>query len=153
MNARTIALMTMLVLSGCGGHAFETAWPTDFVRLEDDEEYDFRAVSAHGVAIGIREVDNDPEGNLQFWADAIRNRLRTLGGYALLEEKQVRAASGEQGVQMRFGRDEGSRPYLYWITVFVTEDYVFIIETGGKKDIFEQAQPRIERTIARFEIS
>src|ERR1044071_1392761 len=58
------------------------ATPTNFVVLEDDEAYTWRAVSADGIVLGVREIDNEPQGSLRFWVQAIRNKLRVLGGYA-----------------------------------------------------------------------
>jgi hypothetical protein len=147
-----LALALAALSVGCG-HAFEMAAPQNFVVLdEDDEQYAQRATSADGVVISVREIDNDNEGSLQFWTEAIRNRLRIVGGYALVSEAEVRAGSGERGKQMRFGRDEGSRPYFYWVTLFVTDDHVFVIEAGGRRETFERLQPQIERAIARFQV-
>ena len=138
--------------AGCG-HAFELETPRNFVFLDEDSEmYAERTTSANGIVIAVREIDNDNEGNLDFWTEAIRNHVRVGKGYALLSEAEVRAASGERGKQMRFGHDENRHPYLYWITLFVTDDHVFLIEAGGRRDNFERAQPQIERALARFSI-
>jgi hypothetical protein len=127
--------------------------PDDFVDLDEErDDYEMRATTAHGVVLATREVENDPEGNLDFWVDAIRNRLRRAGGYALLEEKEVTAGSGQRGKQLRFGRDERGQTFHYWITVFVTDSHVLVIEAGGRKELFEEAAERVERAIAGVQI-
>jgi hypothetical protein len=148
---RVLLIAVALLAAGCG-NAFTMNAPQNFVVLDEDSAYAERMTSADRVVIGVHEIDNEEEGSLQFWTDAIRNKLRVLGGYALLSETEVRARSGERGKQMRFGRDEGSVPYLYWVTVFVTDDYIFVIEAGARREVFERAQAQVERAIQRFEI-
>ena len=68
------------------------------------------------------DVDEDRGGSLAFWSEAIEQRMRQIGGYALLEKVDVRGAGGRAGKQLRFGRDEGDRPYRYWVTLFLDGD-------------------------------
>ncbi len=142
----------LLTLAGCSGFAIKA--PENFVQLEEPEWSGFamRAVNADGVVLGVREVENDPRGTLTFWTDAIRNRLRTVRGYALVEERPVKAASGQTGHQMLLGRDEGSQPYDYWVTVFVTDDEVLVVEAGGRREEFARVQHAVRRAIDGFEI-
>ena len=78
--------------------------------------------------------------------------MRTVRGYALVEESEVRAATGEAGLQMRFGRDENSRPYHYWLTLFVTPAKIYVIEAGGEQELFEASREGIEASITAFRI-
>lgn len=140
------------LLGGCGTASHLTP-PTNFLELDEPgDSYTQRATSAEGVVMAVREVDNDPYGPLAFWVEAIKRRMRTVRGYALVEEKDVRAASGEAGKQLRFGHDESGGPFFFWLTIFVTNDNVLVLEAGGKKDVFEAAQPQIERAIAAYTI-
>ena len=104
------------------------------------------------VVIAVREITNDRHGSADFWVAAARNRLRRAGGYALLEEAEVRAASGEAGHQLRFGRDEGGRPYAYWLTLFVTHDRIFVIETGGRRELVEAQASELQASLSSFRI-
>src|SRR5687767_7876587 len=92
-----LLLLAALTLGGCS--SYDLTPPAHFVELHDQESssYDLRTVNADGVVLAVREVDNDASGTLSFWTDAIKNRLRTVRGYALVEEKPVQAASGEPG--------------------------------------------------------
>ena len=140
---------------GCGSH-FAVVAPNDFLELAPEDSsrygYDMRATSADGIVVGVREIENTRHGSRDFWVDAIRNRLRRDAGYALTAESDVTAASGQQGHQIRFGHDEASSPYVYWVTVFVTPDRVFVIEAGGRREHFESAQARIEGAISTFRV-
>lgn len=139
------------LLSACGAPALHVT--DDFVVLEDDPgPYDERATTARGVVVAVREADNRVGGSLAFWVEAIESQLRLHGGYALLETREVRSADGVPGSQMRFGRDESGRPFAYWVTVFVTDRSLHVLEAGGRQDRFEEARAAVEQTIARFEV-
>jgi hypothetical protein len=158
ITTRAILLMIGLTVGGCA--PFEVAPPEHFVQLEESEwsDYAARAVNAEGVVLAVRDQANEPEGSLTFWTDAIRNRLRTVRGYALIEERDVHAASGEAGHQLRLGRDEGSQTYDYWVTIFATPGglfapgHVFVLEAGGRREAFAQVQAAVDRSIEGFSI-
>jgi hypothetical protein len=145
----------LALASGCGA-GFTVRAPDDFVSLDDASThgrgYAMRATSADGVVVGVRALDNDRHGSTEFWVEAIRNRLRRDQGYALVSEADVSAASGQRGHQMRFGHDDGGHPYVYWVTVFVTHDRIFVVEAGGRRDRFEPATGEVESAIGTFAI-
>ena len=141
--------------SGCGA-GFHVEAPRDFVSLDDASThargYAMRATSADGVVMGVRALDNDRHGSTEFWVEAIRNQVRRDQGYALTSEADVTAATGEAGHQMRFGHDDGGHPYVYWVTVYVTTDRIFVVEAGGRRDRFEAATAQLESALTTFRI-
>lgn len=153
-NARLmlLALTAGLFVMGCGS-SFAMTSPDGFVELdEDNSSYDARFTSADGVVISVRAIEHDPEGDLAFWMEAIETRIRMNGGYALLESKDVRSASGQSGKQLRFGRDQNGTPFKYWVTIFVTDDYIHLVEAGGRSEEFDAAEARVERAIEGLEL-
>lgn len=144
------ALLSLgLLVAGCGP-SFEAATPPGFVELEDQTLYDYRATTADGLVIAIRELDHEPKGAMEFWTRAIENRMRQRGGYALLGTHDVKSKDGVDGKQMRFGHDESGRPHLYYITVFVTEKHLFLVEAGGTKELMERNAKDIDWAISNF---
>jgi hypothetical protein len=156
MRIHLLFLVGLLGLVGCGGRHFEITAADDFVELDPAMQeaygYRYRATTANGVVIGVREIANERHGSAPFWLEAIRNSLRREGGYALLEEADVRAATGESGHTLRFGRDEDADPYTYWLTVFVTHDRIYVIEAGGRRETFAEAETEVSATIAGFRV-
>lgn len=143
--------LAALAGSGCAPRHFSIVTPPGFVEFEDrypDQEY--RAATADGVVIGARSFDNEPKGELTFWVRAVQNRLRDMGGYALLETKPVTDRGGLPGQLMRFGHDEGAQPHLYLVAVFVSDDRVFVVEAGGPKDLVERQHAQIDWAIHAF---
>lgn len=150
---RPIALGACLfaLLAGCGGRSFHAATPPGFLDLEDrygDDEY--RATTADGVVLGVRSFENKPKGELSFWARSIQNRMRDVGGYALLETRQVKARSGLDGTLFRFGHDEGKEPHLYVVAVFASDERIFLLEAGGSKEQMERQASQIDWSVRNF---
>ncbi|MEM1029710.1 MAG: serine/threonine protein kinase [Myxococcota bacterium] len=139
---------------GCGP-GFEAQAPAGFVDLGgtdvDDERYDWRATNADGLVLAVRELPHEPSGEASFWLAAIKKRMQQRVGYALLEERAVRTADGVAGTQLRFGHDEASgRPHLYYLSVFVTEDAIFLVEAGGTKALMTQHDTEVEQMVTTF---
>ncbi len=139
----------MLIVSGC--RPFVPATPPGFVELEDRySSSEYRATTADGVVIGIRAFDNEPKGEMAFWVRAIENRMRDAGGYALIEKREVKNRGGLTGTELRFGHDEGDEPYLYRMSIFLTDKRVFLVEAGGSKAQMERQSEQIDWAIKNF---
>lgn len=142
--------LALFAITGCG-RSFVPATPPGFVDLGDNyPDGEYRATTADGAVIGVRAYDNEPKGELAFWVRALENRMRDSGGYALLEKRTVANRGGLTGTQLRFGHDEGRVPHLYWVTLFVTDKKIFVIEAGGVKAEVERQEAQIEWAIKNF---
>lgn len=142
-------LLAAVLLAGCTHH-FQIETPPGFVELDHQARYDYRATSADGLVIGVRELKNDPKGELAFWARAVENQLRNAGGYALLETRDVRSKDGVAGKQFRFGHDEGKTPHLYSVTVFVTPKRIQLLEIGGTKELLTANATQLDSAVRNF---
>jgi len=146
--SQTVLLIAVAASLWACGRPFDVKTSARFVELEEESAYDYRATTADGVVVGIRAVEIDPDrgGNLTFWVEAVEQRMRRIGGYALLGKSDVRAGK-LHGKQIRFGRDEGDRPYRYNVTLFIDDDYLYVVEAGGAQEAFEHAQADVQRLI------
>lgn len=130
---------------------FKAATPPGFVDLGD--KYggnEYRATTADGMVLSARAFDNEPKGELPFWTRVVENRMRDTSGYALLETKDVTDRTGNKGKQLRFGHDESGVPHLYYISIFVTDKRVFVLEAGGSKDLVTKHEDQIKWSIENF---
>jgi hypothetical protein len=150
MNLSRIFSLPLLLGAAACGNNFTAATPPGFVELEDQYAYDYRATTADGLVIGVREIDHDPKGEMSFWTRAIENHMRQRGGYALLGTHPVKNADGLDGLQLRFGHDEQASPHLYYVTVFLTDDHIFLVEAGGTKALMEKHADQIDWAIKNF---
>lgn len=151
--ARPIALFaSLLALAAAGcGRPFYPATPPGFVDLGDRySSSEHRATNADGVVLGVRAFDNEPKGELAFWARTIERRMREMGGYALIERRNVQNRGGLAGVELRFGHDEGNVPHVYHLAIFVTDARVFLVEAGGPKAEMVRLASQIDWSIRSF---
>lgn len=149
-----LAAGAMFLSVGCGGSSFFVATPPGFVQLEDQEpDYHYRSTSADGVVVAVREIEHEPRGDRKFWVQAIRNRMRERAGYALLGTDEVKTKSGLEGTQLRFGHDEKGQSMLYTITVFVTEDHIFLLEFGGTKEEMARQAEHLAWVVENFRLA
>jgi hypothetical protein len=129
--APLVALTAAVLLAGCG-RPFDVKTAPGLVELEDQEpDYAYRAMTPEGVVMGVRVVDTNGRGDLEFWTRATSLRMRELDGYALLATADVKSRDGTPGHELRFGHDESHKPYIYMLRVFVAKKRLFLVETGG----------------------
>lgn len=121
-------------LAAACGRPFHIATPPGFVALDDQEPaYDYRAMTPEGVVVAVRVVPAKDKGDVEFWTRAVTLRMRQNEGYALLQAADVAARDGTRGKELVFGHDEDGKPYLYDVTLFMAQDRLFVMETGGSK--------------------
>ncbi|RLB47962.1 MAG: serine/threonine protein kinase [Deltaproteobacteria bacterium] len=151
MLRKLLILAVGLLWLGCGP-SFVAVTPPGFVEIENEyDSYDFRATSADGLVIAVREIEHDPQGTTEFWIQAIKNRMRDRGGYALLETVTVKSGDGIEGTQLRFGHDEeGNRPHLYYVTLFITESSILLLEAGGTKKLMTDHAAELGKAVSQF---
>jgi len=147
MRRWTVLFAALAALSATAcGRPFKVQTAPGFVELEDQQpDYDWRATSPEGVVMSVKTVDvPEDKGDLDFWAKAVTLQMRDVQGYALVESKDVTSLDGTKGKQLRFGHDEDGKPFAYWVTLFVAQDRLFLVEAGGAKAQFERFGSSIE---------
>lgn len=136
-------------LAGC--HA-QLSPPSGFAEVPSGDAFVQRVASARGVVLAVRELPAPEGASLAFWRDAIGERLMRGRGYALLEERAVRARTGVVGTLLCFGHDQNGHTYDYWVAVFGTSKRVTLVEAGGRRDVFRAARPELEQAIGSLDL-
>lgn len=123
--------------------------PDGFAELDEGDTFSYRATNAAGVVIGVRTEDNNPRGNLDFWTNAVDLKLKKSGYAAMTEEaSKVSSDTGLDGRRLRYHTQKDGRTHEYWVTVFVTEDKVIVVEAAGDEAYFDKkTQTRIEAAV------
>lgn len=147
--------VVVLALVGCGT-TYDVVTPPQMVELERDN-YSYVAMTHDGVIVRASVYSQGQRADVpgaaqEFWVNATRERMRIQEGYALVDEVDVESADGHPGTRLVFGRDQEDSPYVYWITIFTTEDHLHIIDAGGQKDRFEEATQAVEALLASYEM-
>ena len=141
---KRLALLALFALLTCGcGRPFDVKTAPGFVELENQEpQYDYRSVSPEGVVFGVRVVPlNADQEDVSFWTRAVILHMRESNGYALLSMRDVASRDGTKGAELLFGHDENGKPFLYDLRLFVAQDRLFVVETGGAKSDVEHYRP------------
>lgn len=152
----TLAIIIALTVSACSTFDIET--PDNMVAVEKSKR-EYVAMTHDGVVLRALvheqgEGDSSEVGraSLDFWVESVGERMRTRGGYALLDQSKITSANGVEGAQLQFGRDQDGDSYLYVITLFVTDKNVHVLDAGGEKERFEAVQSSVDAAIRTYEV-
>jgi hypothetical protein len=142
---RVVVSVALLLLLGACRAGFQT--PRVFGKLAQDDQYEQRAASPHGVVIAVRKVKLPEPSGLDFWSEAVEQRLSAGQGYALLKKGEVRAQTGQRGRLLQFGRDQHGQTFDYWVAVFPQKKRLYVFEAGGRRDRFEKQRADVEKAL------
>jgi len=118
-------LAALLALAACRG--FDADPPEGFAAFDDWSQ--FRAVSADGVMYIVRTEDNDPEAKLEFWKEALKNRMKDAG-YSFVAEENIKGTS--PGYLLELAAPVGEQDYSYMVAIFVRGSDIIIAEASGE---------------------
>jgi hypothetical protein len=131
---------------------FHLRTPDGFARIADPQpNYDYRALSAYGVVVAVRAIPNRERASMAFWSEAVDRRLQRGGTYRPAGQSDVRTERGQSGKSFRYTTGDPQSGGTYWVTVFVTSDWVYLVEAGGATTSFARAQTEVERAIRSFQ--
>jgi hypothetical protein len=130
---------------GCG-RPFKVQTAPGFIELEGQglEGYQYRSTTPEGVVVAVKVVDDEARADVDFWTRTLVLKLRDEMGYALLSQSEATALDGTQGRTLRFGHDEDGKPFDYWLTVFLAQGRLFIVEAGAPRELMAKAKPSVE---------
>ncbi len=161
-NTARLALPALLVLAwllGACGARYAIDTPDGMVTLDEPSwsRYEERSTTPHGVVLAVRTIRQGehrdvPYGDLAFWTEATRLRMRTTAGYALIDESEVSSADGTPGVRLSFGRDQQGQPWRYDVVLFVTPRTIHVVEIGGETERYEEIEDELTRALASYEV-
>lgn len=103
------------------------------------------------VSPTARTEKNDLRGNTDFWSESIDLKL-TRAGYTKQADKEVTTARGLKGRQLRYAVERRGREHRYWVTVFLKDDRVVLVEAAGDSEHFGAAEATVERSIATLRV-
>ena len=146
-------LSATLALGGCTSRAHLTT-PAGFAQI-DGGKFDYRATNPDGVVVGVRSHKNAVHGNLDFWTRVLSKSLEDQAYKPEVgKARNIKSADGVEGRQIRYTLASGGREEKYWLTLFVTDDRVYVVEAGGDTAYFDQdVAPKIEEAIASLKMS
>ncbi len=146
--AGTLLALALLALAGCAGPKYCIEAPAAFKRFEESK--DFRFITADGVMLKGREVDNYPKAKLPFWTDALRRHLEARG-YTFRDESCFETTKGLDGCTLEFLLPWGAEDWAMGVTLFVAGKRIILLESAGPFDRYEAVQKALAAAYRTFE--
>ncbi|MDC7233924.1 MAG: DUF4349 domain-containing protein [Spirochaetales bacterium] len=120
-----------LQISG-GGRSPELPIPDGFA-LADRKPW-FQLLSPEGVRLRLRDVENYPEQNKDFWTRALFAHMEGLGYIALDQEKTLSLDEGESFSIRSWGVPLGRKDYIYMTGIRLKGSRIEILEITGEAE-------------------
>ena len=143
-----ISVAMTLALVACGPPPYTMTPPDSFKRFEDSNE--FKLITAHGVMLKAREVENYPEASLEFWTDALTGHLESQG-YVVKSNNCFKTLKGRDGCTVDFMLPHGAEDWVLSETLFVVDDTIVVVETAGPYDRFATIEEDLRAALKTFE--
>lgn len=144
-----LAAATLTVaLAACGPPPYRMDAPPAFKRFQTTD--DFRYVTADGVMLEARQVDNYPEAELSFWVEAMKRHLGDRG-YVLSRERSFRTGAGLDGCTLDFVLPYGAEDWVMSETLYVRGETIYVVEAAGPYDRFEAVRGELASALETFD--
>lgn len=141
---RHLVRLLGLALALCAGAcSLPMELPKDFLVLDRfDEDEDFRAVTGDDARVWIRQFEDDNEGSLDFWAEAVEYDFVQQRGYELLGKGDVKNRSDVGGKWFECAANVHGERYGYLVAVWVKPKLlkrgciVKVVEFTARQEVF-----------------
>lgn len=143
---RHIILMTLFVSTGC----LTMQAPERFMVTDRGGE-SLKAITPEESKLWVRSFNDDNEGGLAFWRDALAEDLKKNRGYVILSEADTKDANGNAGKELVFETSVNGRPVRELLALFVYDgmfgDTIRVVEYVAEKDQFEKEVAGVRASI------
>ena len=142
-------MLFALSLAGvaCGPPPYTMEAPDALKRFERSD--DFRYISADGVMLEAREVENYPEADLDFWADAMKRHM-VASGYAVKDERRFETERGLPGHTLELMLPHGAEDWVLSETVFVVGEVIVLVEAAAPFERFAALEEDLAAALKTF---
>ncbi|MFC1671106.1 hypothetical protein ACFL20_12015 [Spirochaetota bacterium] len=111
----------------------------------------YRAISSDGVHLRVYRVENEPFGDSKMWKQSVDFYLKGKG-YHRIKQTDVENGNGKKGDYSEYIYRFNGMNYIYSLTLYNDDKYIFVIETGGVESFFNNRRDSILKAIRAFKI-
>jgi hypothetical protein len=148
MKKSLLTIFVLACLASCA-RGYDLTPSTSFREYEDAD--DLKLVTADGVMVKVRTVENYPEASLEFWTDALSQHLDKQG-YAKKSQSCFKTQSGLDGCTLDFLLPHGAEDWVLSETVFVAGDTVYLVEAAGPFERFAKVEKEYTASLRSFRL-
>lgn len=142
-----LAALLMVAAIGCGP-TYQMTPPTGFSRFDDGGS--FKMITADGVRLKAREVDNYPKATLDFWTQATRRHLAERG-YAHHKTSCFKTTKALPGCTLDFIIPRGDGDWALAVTLFVVDKRLILVEVAGDYARYAPVRDAIAAALLSFQ--
>jgi hypothetical protein len=137
--AKLLILSCILFSAGCATTKIQVELPKELKRYENTPT--LKLITADGVRIKSRELENYPKGDLDFWSDALKTHLDHRG-YVFKTKRCFETTPQKlQGCTLEFVVARGPEDWLFTQTLFVDGEKILLIEAAAPFDRLTKLEP------------
>ncbi|HUT78881.1 MAG TPA: hypothetical protein VM285_14385 [Polyangia bacterium] len=152
MNARHLLAplaISLLTLAFCACKPpYSMELPDGFKRFGRTSDY--RLITADGVRVEAREVENYPAASLEFWTEALELHLAAQG-YAPKSRRCFETTKGLAGCTVDVMLPHGAEDWVLSTTLFVVGERIVLVEAAAQFERFSPVEERLRAAIATFD--
>ncbi len=109
----------------------------------------YRAASPDRVLFRVRTVKQKPKAELDFWREAVANRM-TDAGYRVVDQSSIEAG-GTEGAMLELAAPLGNQDWSYLLAMFPRGRKMVLVEAAGEVSDFAARREAIVEAIGRVE--
>lgn len=144
-----VASLLAFAWLGCSSAPYRMTPPEAFKRFDDTRE--FKLITADGVMLKAREVDNYPRADLPFWTDAMKRHLEARG-YAHSATTCFKTTRGLDGCTLDFLLPRGAEDWVMSETVFVAGERIVLVEAAGPFPRYARVKDELAKAMLTFDL-
>jgi hypothetical protein len=138
----------------CAGCVAPVDLSRDFVTLSAHDDYpDFRAVTGDDARVWLRRFDDENDGDLPFWSQALTHDFAERG-YDVIEQGEVADAAGATGHWLRCAANVQGEHTGYLVAVWVAPRTwgagcrVTVFEFAARDEVFAARVDDVKKALA-----
>lgn len=133
---RSVTVLALASLGACAAPSLLREAPAGFLSV-DDRPASYKATTANGAKFWIREFDDENDGELAFWAEALAHDFTENRGYELVSREPTHTASGVAGEAQHYRVRHDGVEHTYLICVFKQPGKIRVVEFVAERERFE----------------
>lgn len=137
-------LLPLLLAAAC---ATPIDLPAGFVRLGDAGE-GLRAASSDDARLWVRDLYDDTEGPLEFWAERLRLDLVERRGHQFVAKGAIGNRDGAEGRWFEFVANVDGERIGYLIALWVAGRRLRVVEFAARAEVFTQRVDAVRAALA-----
>jgi hypothetical protein len=139
--------LSLLLLASCA-KPFAMELPKELKRYDGDPT--LKLISADGVRVKARELQNYPAGDLAFWADAMKVHLDARG-YVFKSKSCFETKKKLGGCTLDFLVPHGPEDWILSETIFVSGDRLILIEAAAPYEKMGKIEESYKAALTTFD--